>query len=376
VKTKPLLIFAALAAVIAIASTFFFRKPPETAGGGKPFRVGAIIALTGPNADYGLQVKRGIELAKRDIEARHPGFHLEVQYEDSATSPAKGLSAFQKLTDVDGHKVIVGNASFLAGALAPVASDKKTLFMALATTMPNLVENRPYVMRHFPTAPVTTKLVVDYAVPKFKRVAVAYVNDDYGKNAATVFRNQFEKDGRQVTHFDGFDAKSSEQRTLAAKMLEQSPDAVFVPGYGPGFIALLKHLRELNTSVPILGDLALVNANVLKAAGASAEGVILPAFHLDAGVAKTPEAKKFLERYQSEFGGTPDLFLTATYDCVLLLCEAARATDGTPEAIRNWLIAHNPHKTLEGTMNYSKDGDSELAVTLVEARGGKLVPHQ
>lgn len=375
-KQKSVIAVIAALAALVVASFVWLKKSPPSGDAEKRFRVGAIIALTGPNADYGLQVKRGIELAKRDLEARYQGFKVEVQYEDSATSPAKGLSAFQKLTEVDGHRVIVGNASFLAGALAPVASDKKTLFVALATTMPNLVENRPYVMRHFPTAPVTTKLVVDYAARRFKRVAVAYVNDDYGKNAAAVFRSQFEKDGRQITHFDGFDAKSTDQRALASKLLEQSPDAVFVPGYGPAFVAILKHVREQNPQTPILGDLALVNANVLKAAGASAEGVILPAFNLDAGVAKTPEAKAFLERYQTEFGATPDLFLTATYDCILLLGEASRATDGTPEAIRAWLIANGPHKTLEGTMRYTTEGDSDLSVTLVEVKNGKLVPNE
>jgi branched-chain amino acid transport system substrate-binding protein len=367
--------FTAVAALVMVLAACD-RSTTKPDGATKVLRVGAIIALTGPNSDYGLQVKRGIDLAKADIEAAHPDFRLDIKYEDSATSPAKGLSAFQKLTDVDGVRIVVGNASFLAGAVGPVADDKKTLFMALATTMPNLVENRPYVMRHFPIAPVTTKLVVDYAIPRYKRVAVVYVNDDYGKNAASSFRSQFESGDRQVVFFDGFDAKSSDQRSLAAKLLDQNPDAVFVPGYGPAFVAILKHIRELRPDMPILGDLALVNANVLKAAGASAEGVVVPAFYLDAGIAKTPDAERFLQRYQKEFADSPDLFLTATYDSIRLVGEAAIATDGTPEAIRDFLIAKSPHRTLEGAMSYTPEGESEMAVTLLVVRNGKLIAEQ
>lgn len=369
-------IIGAVCVIAIVCAVVFNQRQVESGEGKKTLRFGAIIAMTGPNADYGLQVKEGIDLAIAAIRQSHPDLEVKVSYEDSATNPGKGLSAFEKLTTVEGHKIIVGNASFLAGALAPIANDKRTLFMALATTMPGLVENRPYVMRHFPTATTTTGIISNYASSRYKKVSIAYVNDDYGKNAAHAFASTFAQAGREVVLSDGFDAKDPEQRSIALKLLDANPDAVFIPGYGPGFVSLIKAIRASNPSIPILGDLALVNAKVLAVAGQAAEGVVLPASSLDAGIASNPRAAGFLQQYLTSHASNPDVFLTASYDAVLNLAKAVLATDGSPEEVRKFLIEKGPHETLTGEMRYNKDGDSELPAELLIVEKGKLVRPQ
>jgi ABC-type branched-subunit amino acid transport system substrate-binding protein len=59
------------------------------------FKVGAIIPLSGPLADYGDAVKNGFELARRD----NPDFFntVEFVYEDSKYDGKTSLSAFNAL---------------------------------------------------------------------------------------------------------------------------------------------------------------------------------------------------------------------------------------------------------------------------------------
>ena len=59
------------------------------------FRVGAILPLTGPVADYGVAVKNGFELAKSDHPATFK--NVEIVYQDSSYDGKTAVNAFNAL---------------------------------------------------------------------------------------------------------------------------------------------------------------------------------------------------------------------------------------------------------------------------------------
>jgi branched-chain amino acid transport system substrate-binding protein len=374
-KSKTtIIIIAAITLTIALISC---KKGPGTAVESKTFRAGAILALTGPNAEYGLQAKRGIELAREDIQRADPGAEISVQYEDSESTPTKSVTAYQKLVAKDGLKLIFGNASFLAKAVSPLAENDDVLFIALGTTMPGLVEGKVHTLRHFPTSADLAPLVAAHAKRLYGRVAVLYVNDEYGKSAQADFRKHFESPEKQITISEGFDPKSSDVRSLVDKALageKGTPEAIYVPGYGPAFSAIIKRLRETTPALPILGDLALVNANVREALGNDAEGIVVPAFASDAGQSSTPKSAEFIKAYKAKFSTEPDIIVVSAYDSFQITYKAFKSAGAAPQDMRGFIIKSGPHETINGPVTYTEDGDSRLTATLLVVRGGKLQP--
>lgn len=350
----------------------------NTATRGKPneFRAGAILALTGPNAEYGLQAKRGIELAREDIQRTDPTAVISVQYEDSESTPTKSVTAYHKLVSKDGFKLLFGNASFLAKAVSPMAENDDVLFIALGTTMPGLVEGKSHTLRHFPTSADLAPLVASHAKSLYNRVSVLYVNDEYGKSAQADFRKTFESPEKLVIFSEGFDPKNIDVRSLVDKALAGDkgtlPQAIYVPGYGPAFSSIINRIREVNPTLPILGDLALVNANVRAALGKNAEGIVVPAFASDAGEASNQKSSEFIKSYTARFQAAPDIIVVTAYDAFRIAYKAGLAAGQSPQKMRSFIINDGPHETINGNISYTKDGDSRLTATLLVVRDGNL----
>jgi branched-chain amino acid transport system substrate-binding protein len=364
-----------LRSVFALTAAFLVlgcNERPKSAE--QPLRFGVIVSQTGPNAEYGLKVKRGIELARDAFEKGNPGKKIELKIEDSQSQVPPGLAAFQKLTDADGVRVVFANASFLVKALGPVADEKKVLMVGLGTTAPAMTKGYDYVMRHFPHAEITTKVVAEYAIQKYKSVAVAYLEDEYGKGAAASFNRSFTALGGKIAYESSFSQTTSDLRSLAAKIIDSKPDAVFIPAYGPAFLGVLRALKEQAPQLPILADINVANSSVLKAAGETAEGMIAPAFDLDAGITSTPEQSAFLQSYRAKFGEIPDMFVFTAYDAASIVFRAATEKGMDPKAIKQQIIAAGDMTLLSGVVSYDETGDTRTKVRLFEVRGSQLAP--
>src|ERR1051325_1357684 len=224
-------------ALIGILSIPSCRNEPSDRS--NTFRFGAVLPLTGPGAALGALDRRGLELGLQDVNSRSDGIRLDMIVEDSQTQPDQGLTAFRKLVDLDNAPVVVVAFSAICNAVAPVAENGQTLMIGTTTSMPGLVEGRHRVIRLFPNADTLADPIASYAANKFSRVAVIFAEDEYGTTIFKAFRDKFESNGRKVVFSESFQPADTEFRSIVAKMLDANPDAIYLPGYGPGYIALI-----------------------------------------------------------------------------------------------------------------------------------------
>ena len=89
-----------------------------------PFRIGVMESLTGPGETYGTVANQAKQMAADEINAAGgiDGRMLELVVEDSKCGAQDAIAAYNKLTDVDGVKIILGTScsSAMLGA-APLA---------------------------------------------------------------------------------------------------------------------------------------------------------------------------------------------------------------------------------------------------------------
>ena len=336
--------------------------------------VGAALALTGPQADFGLKVKQGLDMSAEAIN-RTSGFQkVQIKYEDTLSTPKDGLAAYTKLIDIDGARFVFGSGSYFANAVGPVADSKDGLFFAVGTSLPRITEGRKHVLRYSYTVDISAKVVAEYAAKSYNRVAVLAVEEEYGRIATDLFKRIYAGPGRAISYEGTFRVADSEVRTIVQRALATKPEALFVPGYGPGMVAILRQAREIQPNIAIIGDVALANASIIKAAGQASEGAVVPAMPLDGGVATDPEAKAFLEAYVKQFGKTPDMWTTGAYEALRLLLKAIESTDGSVEAVRRYIIEKQPHPSFAGPVSYTPSGESLIPMMLFRVTKGALRP--
>jgi branched-chain amino acid transport system substrate-binding protein len=357
-----------------ILSALVFTGCTEKTAGPKSYQVGAALALTGPQADFGLKVKQGLDLSAAEINKAAGYQKVQIKYEDTLSTPKDGLTAYNKLIELDGTKFVFGSGSYFANAVGPVADSKDGLFVAVGTSLPRITEGRRHILRYSYTVDISAKVVAEYAAKKYKSVAVLAVEEEYGQIATGIFRKIFEAPDRKISFEGTFKVTDNEVRTVVQKALQSSPDALFVPGYGPGMVAVLRQARELKPDLVLLGDVALANSSIIKAAGQAAEGAVVPAMPLDGGVAPDSQAKTFLAGYVQQFSKNPDMWTTGAYEALQLLITAIENTDGSVESVRRYIIEKQPHASFAGPVAYTASGESLIPMTLFRIHNGALSP--
>jgi len=336
-------------------------------------KVGAIVTLTGSGAEIGALTKRGLDLGVAAANRELKGKRIELIYEDSKTQPADGVSAFAKLTNVDGVRITVAQATVICSALAPLAEQKRILMIGTNSTEKGLAKGKQYTIRFYPDAILSANTTSAYVKARYHRVALFYLQNVYGQQAYQAFKNSFEDETHSLVFAEPVSPDATDLRTLIGKMLSGKPEAIFTPVYGRVSVSLLQQIRERDQSIPIIGDVPLVNPPVYRAIGAAAEGMVLPGTPLDAGAYSSEPQRQFVESYRSRFGENPSITVAIHYDAMQLLAAALKETDGSPEAIRKHMLSNHAYRGLVGGLRFDEDGESIMDMTPLKIINGKLL---
>lgn len=314
-------------------------------------KIGDLVALTGGLGPYGPPIRDGAQMAVDEINAAGGilGQELELVVRDTATSPDVGRDAASKLVEVDRVPAIVGAlSSGVTIAASSVTIPAEVVLMSPASTSPAIpeLEDDDYVFRTVVSDAVQgivigrLALMLNYSV-----VSVVYVNNDYGKGLAEVFKETFESLGGTVPDMVPYEENKPSYRGEVEKAMGGNPDAILFISY------------------PVDG-----NKQITEAVEAGYEGKFLfPDGMKGEGVAPGPacpeggtgpiegaygtvaaagfRVAEFNESFDAEFGPTAIPYNTNAYDAVMLIALAsARAGQATGPAIRDNLreVANPP----------------------------------
>src|SRR5690606_38180067 len=119
-----------------------------------------------------------------------------------------------------------------------------------------------------------------------------------------------------------FSVKDTAFRSLLTAAKESKPDAIVVSALIEAVIPLVTQALELGIDAPILGSNGFNNPQLMKDAGAAAEGVVVGAAWNSAS--ESPENTAFMKEYEDEYGAGPDQFAAQAYTGLLVLDHAVR----------------------------------------------------
>ena len=115
-----------------------------------PYQIGAMDALTGVAESYGNPILQAKLLAVEEINAAGgiDGRMLELIVEDSKCAAADAITAYNKLTDVDDIKIILGaTCSGSTLGAAPLAEAEGVVMLSASATSPDIASAGDYIFR-------------------------------------------------------------------------------------------------------------------------------------------------------------------------------------------------------------------------------------
>lgn len=347
------------------------KKEPEEV------KIGAVLPLTGDAAKWGESSKRAIDLAIDEINTGGGinGRKIRVIYEDDQGNAAAGTSAMNKLATVDKVPVVIGALfSSVTLAMAPIAESNKVVLISPASTAPKISEAGDYIFRNVAPDTFEAKEMAAFALKnvKFKRVAILYINNDYGLGLKDVFDTEFKTLGGEIVGVESFEQGGTDFRAQLTKIKNAKPDAVYMPGYPPEMAQIMKQARELKINTQFLSVTVFEDAKVLEIAGKAADGVIYTTQVYDPE-AKDEVVQKFVKAYKDRFNATPDIFAGLSYDATKIVALAMRQGGVQSEQIKKTLYTIKDFHGVTGLTTFDANGDVVKPIGIKVLKQGRFV---
>ena len=334
-------------------------------GGGEPetYRIGVMESLTGAGETYGTVAWQSKQMALDEINAAGgiDGRMLELVVEDSMCNAEDAKSAYNKLTDDEDIKIILGpSCSGAMLGVAPLAEeDGVVLFSGLASN-PDIADAGDYIFRtQISDIEVGINTGNTLWADGVRRLATITEETPYAEAVTRTSVAQFEKNGGEVVAAERFATDVTDFRTQLTKLFAADPDALHIaPQSEVAAGAIIKQARELGYEGPIYGETVSVGTTAQDIAGDAATGMKAITAAPDPTNAKSREVlANFRERYEYI---TLPWHLGSAYDNVYIAAECLRQTgdDQDADGFRDCLYG----LTWSGAIgnNYSFDENGEV----------------
>ena len=302
----------------------------------EPFVIGAMDALTGVAESYGNPLHQAKLLAVEEINAAGGinGRMLELIVEDSKCAAQDAITAYNKLTDVDGVKIILGTtcSGSMLGA-APLAEKDGVILFSASATSPDIASAGDYIFR---TAINDLRLGIDMGntlwVDGVRSIATITESTDYAEGTRRAAVARFEELGGSVVAAEGYSSDVIDFRSQLTKLFSENPDALLLAAQGEASGGtIIKQARELGYDGPIFSEIVPTGPDALSIAGDAATGLkaIVPNPDLTSA-----SGKEFLKNFKARYGAVASLpwFQGSAYDDVYIAAECLKRTNDDQDA--------------------------------------------
>ena len=327
-----------------------------------PFRIGVMESVTGPGETYGTVAVQAKLLAMDEINQAGGinGHMLQLIVEDEKCNARDSITAYTKLTQVDGVKIILGTScsGAMLGATPLAERDGVIMFSGLATN-PDIAFAGDFIFR---TSMNDNAVGFDTGntmwIDGVRTLATITEATDYAEGVRRTTAARFEELGGEVVAAESYVSDVTDFRSQLTKRIGASPDAIHVSAqseFTGGTI--LKQLDELGFDGLIYGEIVAIGTTALEIAGEAATGVKGIIAELDTS---NTLAAAFLARFQDRYDYTTlQWYMGSAYDDVYITAECLKITgdDQDAEGFRDCLYAISYSGTIG---NYSFDSQGEV----------------
>jgi branched-chain amino acid transport system substrate-binding protein len=320
--------------------------------------IATVGPITGQYAIFGDQMKRGAEMAVKDLNEAGGvlGEQLVLEVGDDACDPKQAVAVANQMVNAG---VIFVAGHFCSGSSIPasaVYNEEGILQISPASTNPQLTEQGldnvfRVCGRDDQQGTFAANYVVDNNVGS--KIAVLHDKTPYGKGLADEFKKQLNARGVQETMYEAITAGDRDFTALITKMKEAGVDLIYLGGYHTEAGLIARQAKEQGIDATMMSGDALVTDEYWAITGDTGQGTLMT-FSPDPR--KNEAAAPVVAKFQ-EAGYDPEGYTLYTYAAVQAWAQAVEKAGATDlDAVIEALHA-NQFETVLGPIAFDEKGD-------------------
>jgi branched-chain amino acid transport system substrate-binding protein len=324
--------------------------------------VATVGPITGQDAAFGEQMKRGAEMAVKDINARGGvlGKQLKLLVGDDGCDPKQAVAVANQMAN--DHVVFVAG-HFCSGASIPasaVYNENSILQITPASTNPMLTDDAAKngwvnVFRTCGRDDAQGRVAGQYIAAHYKGKAVAIVQDKtaYGKGLADETKKAMNAAGLQEAMYESINKGDKDFSALVSKMKAANVAAIYFGGYFTEAGLLIRQGKEQGLHAVLMGGDALASEEYWKITGDTGEATLMT-FPPD------PRNLASAQAVVAEFKGQgydPEGYTLYTYAAMEVFAQAAKRANSTKMEDLAKVMRAEKFDTVIGNIGFDAKGD-------------------
>ena len=339
-----------------------------------------VVAAPWPWEDRpGLLYEEGLRMAVEEVnrDGGIRGREMTLEKRDDGESVTRGRLVARELGSDPDVLAVIGHLQSYVTVPASVIYDMSGLVQIAPVATASSLTRRGSdgVFRLVFTDHELGATMAEYAARQgFRRVAIYYVRNRYGRALANAFEERALQLGVGIPARSSYDAEvrfgELSLQPEVAKWRHLEPDALFLAAEVPEAGRLVRAFREAGVDLPVIGGDAMSSEGLIRLGGEATEGTVVGTiFHPGR---PDPEVRRFVERFRERHGGPPDVSAALGYDAVRLLAHAMRrAPTADPEQVARALHGLEGWEGVTGRVAFDSAGNRvSTPVVLTVVRDG------
>ena len=353
--------------------------PAVKAPTGDPIKIGAILPISGQYAPMGGPMNNSALLVQDSVNAAGgiAGRPLQFVIYDDEASQAKSLQLTDKLINQDKVVALIGPIPTANAQADTEVAEKARVPMLYTNPTLSIWQGKTYIFQVNHDDAKQAEALLTYVEKTLQKKSIAILHDanPYGSLGAVVAAAAAKNHGITVTTDEKYAGTDTDVTPQLTKIKNSGAEALVLWGVPPVPSIATKQLRQLGSTIPILGSDAMFSPAFISLAGDASDGV----YSVTSLNTDSPNAvqAKFVTPYKDKTGAVPTVHAAFVWDATYLLkaaIEKSGKTDG--DSIVQGLLSNPSFVGVMGPRNYTKDdhnGLSAASLVITQVKGGKWV---
>jgi len=364
-------------AAAAPSATQAAPAAPQPAASGGQLLIGVDLPVTGPSASEGPFVRKGVNLAAKQINQAGgiDGKQIKLIEQDIQSTNPGALAALNKSVEEDKVLAIIGpvKSTMIQAMDEPVRKYAVPVMMG-GTNATLTKKGNDWLFRCRPDDSISAYAMVKYLKEDLKltKIGILHDTDAFGTGGADLIE-QYSKDlGATVVKRESYTTKDKDYTAQLLSLKNAGAEIMLLYGTNPDDVAVIqRQYRQLAVPYKYLGSPSSGSKDTMNLSKEASDGLLAIQDYVPGA---SPESTKYAEDYRKEYNEDFDSLFTWNYDAVNILANAIKKGGTDKAKIREALLSTKGYKGALGTFTFTSTGDGlhEVSVVQIEKGAHKL----
>src|SRR5690606_21450070 len=235
----------------------------ESAEQGEPYRIGAVLSITGGAATLGAPERDALQLLQDQVNEqggilgpdglRHP---VEVIIYDDQSDESQAVLAVTRLIESDQVPAIIccsQSGTSLAAVDVVTRNEVPMISLASSETITQPVEERYWAFKPaWDNLQVSERLMLYFQREGITRIGLLSVSTEYGDSGRNALHELADDYGVSIVVDERFNPGTTDVTTHLNRVRTSDAEAVVVYALVPESVVAMKNYRDLGMDIPIV----------------------------------------------------------------------------------------------------------------------------